>query len=114
MPMPYQITWADGHRAEVTRDRAPPDWPKGEPWKRPVEREYVVNKVQVKAYPDGRQVEATEEEIAVAQYVAELEANRGSDPEAFAEVAKQRNDALARVKELEGQLDAARAKKGGR
>jgi hypothetical protein len=77
MPMPYRIELADGHRAEVTRDRAPPDWPKGEPWKRPAEREYVTNRVQVKVYPDGRRVEASEEEVAVAQHVAELERTLG-------------------------------------
>jgi hypothetical protein len=111
MPMPYRIELADGHRAEVTRDRAPPDWPKGEPWKRPAEREYVVNKVQVKAYPDGRQVEATEEEIAVAQYVAESEANAANLiaglEKAVVELKAQRDD-------LAAQLDAARAKKGNR
>jgi hypothetical protein len=109
MPMPYRIELVDGHRAEVTRDRAPPDWPKGEPWKRPAEREYVVNRVQVKVYPDGRRVEASEEEVAVAQHVAELEAYRADQADRFAAVVRQRDETEAMVKDLQQQLACVRA-----
>jgi hypothetical protein len=113
MPLPYRIELAE-QRSEVTRDRPPPDWPKGVPWKRPVEREYVVNKVAVKVYPDGRRAEATAEELVVWEHIQGLEAYKADAGDRFVAVVRQRDAAEAKVAELAAQLETAKAKKGGR